>query len=274
MLSLEWIHTTNPLYQVPIWSGVIAVYAGIVVLVVGSISRRHPGTFRGISASILSPLGAIFGLTAIFMAEDVWTNEAAAMRAAKQESLALSQMWTLSDLLDPPLGQKVRDAITAYVHVTLKEEWPLLGPHYHPKHPAAIKADAALHEMALAFVDRLRDNARGNAAATALHQQLQNVHSGRLQRLVIAQSPISHIKVALMVTLGLALILAVAVVHSDGRRLLIGMTIGASAIVAVVLCSVVAFDNPYQESLSHFEVHDLFLMTLDTPGSTSPLTLK
>ena len=147
--------------QAMIYGGVLAIYGIAVISVLYLIKRHAPRSFRGISTSILSPLGAIFGLTATFLIADVWNKNADAQLAVNNEALAINQILNISPSLPEEISQSVRDKTQKYWRTVINEELPILATIKTIDNEISRRARHELYEVAAAVA--------GSAAPASQH---------------------------------------------------------------------------------------------------------
>lgn len=275
MSPLAWLESLPSSQEVAVLVGIMSFYAAIVIVGVHALRSRHPKAFSGVSASIFSPLGAIFGLTATFLGSDVWENEAAALRAVNEEARALSQIWVLSEALGPDLSGAIKGDIRKYSQIVVEQEWPILEKMNDPYNTASLEARALLYDV-LRQVSQYKVTDGIGLASFEINDLMRQVFNNRTQRIDIAIHHVSYTKLYQTLALGLLLILAVAVVHSGELRLLTVMTLGATLVVSLVVCGVIANDEPYEIGASRidpakfYSTHFDFVNGPGNPPVTAP----
>lgn len=263
MHALEWVESLPPAQEVLVLSGFMICYAILVIIVLQAIRTRWPKAFVGVSASVFSPLGAIFGLTAAFLGADVWDNESAALRAVNEEARALSEIWVLADSLGSPIADNIRNDIREYGQIVLEAEWPILETIADPYTETSVKARELLYDI-IHQVSAFKSTDAVGLAQFEIVDLVRQAFTSRTQRIDIAIHHVSYTKLYQTLSLGLLLILAIAVVHSGEFRLLVVMTFGATLVVSLVVCGVIANDEPYEAGAStidpvkFYRVHEDF----------------
>lgn len=263
MSILEWVESLPSTQEVFAISGFMAVYALFVIGIVQTIRVRWPKAFSGVSASVFSPLGAIFGLTAAFLGADVWDNESSALRAVNEEARALSEIWVLSESLGSPTGDNIRADIKEYGQIVLENEWPILEKMADPYNATSVRARELLYDI-IRQVALYKSTDELGLAQFEIVDLVRQAFVSRTQRIDIAIHHVSYTKLYQTLSLGLLLILAIAVVHSGELRLLVVMTFGATLVVSLVVCGVIANDEPYElggsriDPVKFYRVHQDF----------------
>lgn len=262
MSPLAWLESLPSTEEVLVLSAVLGFYGLLVIIGVYALRRRHPHAFSGVSASIFSPLGAIFGLTAAFLGADVWENESAALRAVNEEARALSEVWVHSSSMGPEIGQAIRDDIRAYSRLVLEKEWPILEQISDPYNEASVQARDLLYDIMRKVAQYKAEDGVG-LAPFEIDDLLRQVFTSRTLRIDIAIHHVSYTKLYQTLALGLLLILAVAVVHSGELRLLVIMTFGATLVVGLVVGGVLANDEPYEIGASSIDPAKFYPVHMD-----------
>jgi hypothetical protein len=220
----------------------VALFACAVILLTRLLSRVAASSLSGVSASLMSPLGALFGLTAAFLAASVWDSHGQAVRAANLEARSLSEAWVTAGSLPDALRGDVRQDVDSYVHLVVTQEWPLMGSLTSFNNPVSNRARDTLltpiHNLMAA-------SGAPSPALTATANALQSAFEARSRRIDIALHRISLVQLSSTVVLGLLLVTLVAVTHhrDPGAQIIaVGLV---SLAVAVSVTTIVAHDNPF-----------------------------
>jgi len=225
----------------------VGLFACALILLTRLLSRAAEASLSGVSASLMSPLGALFGLTAAFLAASVWDSHGQAVRAANLEARSLSEAWVTASSLPDPLRGDVRHSIQTYVHLVVTEEWPLMASLSSFNNPVSNRARDAL----LAPIHSLMaaDGVPSPAVAATAHE-LQSAFEARSRRIDIALHRISLVQLSSTVALGFLLITLVAVAHHrhlGSQIIAVGLV---SLAVAVSVTTIVVHDNPFSGYLA------------------------
>ena len=102
-------------------------FALFTVLMVVAVRRRYPEAFKNVSPGILSPIGALFALTASFLIADVWNKNANSLDVVANETQAVHQILNISSRLPEPLPNFIRSRMDDYRRLVLEEEAPALS---------------------------------------------------------------------------------------------------------------------------------------------------
>jgi hypothetical protein len=225
----------------------VGLFACGVILLIRLLSRVAAPSLSGVSASLMSPLGALFGLTAAFLAASVWDSHGQAVRAANLEARSLSEAWVTAGSLPDALRGDVQQSVETYVHLVVTEEWPLMGSLTSFNNPVSNRARDTLltpiHSLMAAA------GAPSPALAATAHE-LQSAFEARSRRIDIALHRISLMQLASTVVLGLLLITLVAVTHHrdlGAQIIAVGLV---SLAVAVSVTTIVVHDNPFSGYLA------------------------
>jgi hypothetical protein len=225
----------------------VALFGVAAIVVTRRVSRIAAGSLSGVSASLMSPLGALFGLTAAFLAASVWQSHGEAVDAANLEARSLSEAWVAAANLPDPLRAEVRGRIETYVREVVGEEWPHMATIGSFNDPIINRSRADL----MAPIRRLvTEDHMPSAALTSTEHALQTAFEARSRRIEIALHRISLVQLGSTVALGLLLITLVAVVHHgllSSQIIAVGLT---SFAVTVAIAAIVMHDNPFSGYLS------------------------
>lgn len=260
----------HALEEVVIVSSFILVYALVIFFVIYLLRCRYPRAFSGINPAIVSPLGGIFGLTVAFLTSDVWNNNALALHAVNDEARALSQVWVVSSRLDPPLRDQIRAHVITYERIVLDEEWPLLPTIRDPDNPVSRKARAELYAIMALVADGGGASGQERVAANVFTLTVEAFRN-RTQRIAIAIDYDEYAKLYLALGLGFMMILGVALIHVEDRRVLFGIVMGASVVTILVIGTAIANDEPFERGWSGINLARFFDITGEMKDFTPPL---
>jgi len=256
--------------QAMIYGGVLAIYGIAVISVLYLIKRHAPRSFRGISTSILSPLGAIFGLTATFLIADVWNKNADAQLAVNNEALAINQILNISSGLPKEISQSVRDKTQKYWRTVINEELPILATIKTIDNEISRRARHELYEVASAVAS--------STAPASLHifNLVDDTFKYRSQRMVVAVDVTESKRIELCIFLAAFLILAVAITHNEKTHIMIIMTFSATLVTSMVICFAAINGKPFDYKASLLTKAGFFKIVEETellskPNTTNPL---
>ncbi len=232
----------NSLVQGILTFGFIGLFGVFLILATAYAARFASAAMSGVSASMMSPLGALFGLIAAFLGASVWQNHGEAVVAANLEARSLSEAWiTASDLPDP-LRSNVQRNIDSYVNSVVSEEWPIMTSISSLDNPISNKARVYLSN---AIRQLVANDRTPSIALSSTAQELRTAFSARSRRLDVALHRISGLQFASTLALGLLLMTLVAIVHHTARHAQItGVTLAGLA-VAITIGSIVVHDDPF-----------------------------
>jgi hypothetical protein len=220
----------------------VSLYAVLVVVATRIAARYARSALEGVSSSALGPIGALFGLTAAFLASSVWQSHGQAVDAANLEARSLSQAWVDSTGLPDKLRTEVRTGIENYVHAVVSDEWPRMSSLTSAHDAASMRASGYLMAAIRPLVTG--DN-MPSEAMTSTAEALQAAFEARSRRMEITLHRISVVQLASTVALGMLVIAMVAVLHHaslSSQIIAIGLT---SFAAAVALSAIVIHDDPF-----------------------------
>jgi hypothetical protein len=225
----------------------VGLFAATIVVVTAFIARFAGSGISGVSASLMSPLGALFGLTAGFLAASVWQNHGDGVAAATREARAIAEVRLTSSYLAEPLRSDVQTGIRTYEKIVVEEEWPALPTIMTEDNPVSNRARDALLATARRVIS---SDAPPSLALTGTVQAVRLVAEARASRMDVALRRISGVQLVSTLILGLLLITLVAVVHHTSRLSQIIGVFLASCAVANTIGAIVAHDNPFEGYLA------------------------
>jgi hypothetical protein len=225
----------------------VGAAAMILALATRVASRRAGHALTGVSTSLLSPLGALFGLTAGFLGAAVWQNHGEAVAAAGQEARALAEAWVAADSIPDPVRTQTQHGIDDYVHIVVTKEWPLLTKIRSANNPVSNAAGDVLMKTVRNLVS---PGQPPSMALSATDAALRKAYEARANRIHVAVRRISPVQLAATMALGVLLMALVAVVHHGSRQSQLIALLLVSLAVAVTVTTVVVNDNPFAGYLS------------------------
>jgi Protein of unknown function (DUF4239) len=219
------------------------VYLAVVRL---AVDDRRARAFKALSPAMLPPLGVIFGLLVGFVAVQVWNDFDNAKLAVATEASALRSVVLLAEILPDEQRIHVGTLVNRHIDEAVNQEWPAMAQH---RLTLASSPTALLEALQLTLLMKPQDESqRGtqremvaelNAALDAWHR-----------RISISQSGVGPIEWAAILLMGLCMLIAIAIVHSDNRSTcaitvaLFATTIALSALV------IAAYSRPFSGAIS------------------------
>ncbi|WP_208948154.1 bestrophin-like domain [Segnochrobactrum spirostomi] len=265
---LEWVHDHFSAFgEALVVTAFVMLYAVVVFAVVLFVKARFPKAFIGISASILSPIGGIFGLSAAFLTADVWASNVDALRAVNDEARALSRMWSLAGGLTEPAKSEIRGDIVAYARIVETDEWPILATIHSPDYPIGQEARGRLYAIQT-LTSRHSDNPDDQIILRNIYDLSGKAFDARTRRIVIAIDGSAYGKLYLAIGLGLVLIVGVAVTHS-AHPIQTGFMTAATALVVVMVLGIV-LGRPFDQGWSRIEPAKFFDVAGEVRGGEIP----
>jgi hypothetical protein len=227
--------------------GFVGLFAVVMILVIGRASRVAGHVLGGVSASLMSPLGALFGLTAAFLGSSVWQNHGDAIVAANLEARSLAEAAISADRLPEPTRTAVEQGISRYIHTVITEEWPRMTSIVSVDNPISLNAR---NDLLVPIRELFAYDGPPSAAVTATQQFLRIAFEARSRRIDIALHRISSVQLLSTLVLGLLLITLVGVVHHGSvPARVVGVSLAAAA-VGVAIAAIVMHDNPFSGYLA------------------------
>lgn len=246
---MNWFFIQSSLMQAVVTFLTVGLFALAMIVLTRWISGFARQSLAGVSVSMLSPIGALFGLTAAFLGSSVALNHADAVVAANQEARALSESWVIAQNLPEPLRGRVQSDIQAYIDAVAKDEWPIMMSVKSANNPISNHTRQHLLDAVHAVI--AAEAAVGPSPALNLTgDALRNAFEARSSRMEIAVRLINGVQFASAFTLGLLLIALVAILHHTARLSQIFAVGLISFAVATAIATIAVQDNPFSGYLA------------------------
>jgi Protein of unknown function (DUF4239) len=243
----DWLHNLPVVWMTVVaFGGTYLVAAVIYAIVMGFTSGERAIAFKGVSPGMLPPLGILFGLFVAFTAAQVWTDTDRATAAISHEAGGLSTVLFLAASFPGEPEARVRSLIQSYIQEAITREWPRMARQNASQR---ITPDALAE--ALKLVLSLTPDGQGQATAQReIVAALEHALDSRRQRIIISRSAVDLVKWSCMFVQAIAMLIAIAMVHSDNRRAAaIAMGLFAAGVAAAVLI-ILAHDRPFTGQIS------------------------
>lgn len=238
----DWLHELPvPLIALLVLVGV-AVLVAVVYLVTKRLAAGSWGdAIRGVSPSLLPPLGIVFALIVGFLAVGVWGDADKAKDAVSSEASALRSVVLLSDEFPPATGSQLRDLVRQHIEHAVRVEWPQMQ-----KRDASLAAISAPLRQAQRTALAYQPSDPGHVdAQRELVASLQQALDARRQRIIVSDSHVNAVKWLGLIALAAVMLAAIACVHiANPRAALVALSLFGAA-TAVVLVMLVAQDEPF-----------------------------
>lgn len=195
----------------------------------------------GVVPPFINIIGVLFGLTLAFLANDTWSAHDRATTSVHREADALRSLIVLTSHLEAPLGDALRQQLTAYAQANAGE-WPQLARrHINPE--VGSQGDTLLHLLSSPAVAQ----AAGSNVQALMLKKASDLRDERDLRISLSQTHINPLKWLGMAFLGLLTLLSVAVVHAEHpKAALVAILLFAFA-AAPTAAIVLIQGNPFQE---------------------------
>jgi hypothetical protein len=253
--------------QAAVYAFIIGVYSIMVILIVLRIRTNSPTILSYVSTSLLSPLGAIFGLTATFLIADVWNKNADAELAVNNEALSVNQILSIAPSLPYPLSNVVRDKTLNYWHIVINEELPILATIKTIDNDISKRARHELYELLSIITTNTQPSIR------TLSNLIDNTFKYRAQRMVVAVDVTESKRIELCILLAFFVILGVAVTHSENTRILTATTASTAMVTSLVICFAVINGKPFDYKASLLTKAGFFNIVDETRLLSTPIDM-
>jgi hypothetical protein len=235
-------------YEHYIYAAVVVLGTALAVLTISFILRREKlraklEPLAGMSASLVTVLGLLFGLTMVFIANDTWNARMRANDAVVREADGLRALIVMANEQAPIVGYSVGDAARSYAGALITE-WPRL--RVRESDPEVIRSgDRLLDIVASAQIAKVA----GQSLQSLMLNKVMEVRASHALRVELAKAHINPLKWVGMAFLGLVTMIALAGLHADkpksGIAAIIFFSLAAAPEAAIVLVQ----GNPFQPPL-------------------------
>ena len=124
----DWIHTLPVAWMaVVVFGGTLLVASAIYGLAMSLAVGDRAQVFKGVSPSVLPPLGIIFALLVAFLVAQAWGDADRANAAVNQEASALRAVVLLSESFPGEARSFLRDRIQQHIQEARTQEWPAMA---------------------------------------------------------------------------------------------------------------------------------------------------
>lgn len=231
-----------PWMAVVVFAAIYLIAASIFWIVTRLAVDDRARAFKAISPGMLSPLGIIFALLLVFIANPVWSNFDQAKRAVATETGALRGIVIIARGLPAEQENRLRTFISEHVNEAVNVDWPAMAKGRatlaNNSIPTFIKAMEFTRSL------KPQDEAQQMAQREIL-TDWEQVRNARRDRFLISQAEVSSIKLAALLLIALCVLTATALVHSD-NRITCGLALGIFATaMAMSMLLIAAYNKPF-----------------------------
>jgi hypothetical protein len=221
--------------------------AGVILAIVTRLARGgRVRILRGVSSSILSPLGTIFGLFVAFIAVQVWNDADRASSAVNREAGALRTSVLLAASFPGEPESRIRELIARHIDEAVSQEWPMMAQQTQSLRVAPRALGEAL-QVVLAWVPKAEGQVIAQREITSA---IESAIDARRQRIIVSRSSVTWVKWACMFLQAICLFIVIAVVHSENRGAgAVALGIFATG-VAVSVLLIASHDRPFSGRIS------------------------
>ncbi len=120
-------------YSMPLWVATVVFIGGCCLLsAAGLYAVRHHYakaegfTHNDVAGPIMGTVGTVLAVLMTFMVVTTWQEYDSAAQGADSEAAELSDLYHESYALPPKFGTPLRVNVLSYMHVVIRDEWPLM----------------------------------------------------------------------------------------------------------------------------------------------------
>ncbi|HET7848978.1 MAG TPA: DUF4239 domain-containing protein [Pseudolabrys sp.] len=224
--------------------GVLAVLYGVAALLIAWLTFGKPFVDRvraidGVVAPFFGAASVLFALLTGFLANDIATRNAQALRAVQVEANELQNVFTLSVASASDM-RSIRAALLAYVKSAIADDWPAME-----NDEGAAKTEAAYSELLHEVSDPKIAKESGEAVHAALLNATVRAGTARSDRIALASDRTTSFKWEVVLVLGVITQISIAIVHLQRRGAQIAALTVFSAAVVVTLGLIALQERPF-----------------------------
>ena len=238
---MTWIYAFPTWLFAPVAIAVFCAVAAGGLLLVRRYGKAERITHNDVAGPIIGTAGTILAVVLSFMVVVVWQEYDASAGNVQREASAMADLHHLALGLPLPLRAVLQRDIDRYVALIVDDEWPLMqhgGRSLKARRLAyAIERDLVAYDPRTAHLETLQSQALG---------LVQTFADARRQRLFDNAQGIPSLMWLAMLTLSAITIAFTYLFRVDSVRAHLVMTVGLSAIVAVIFVLIAELDYPFR----------------------------
>lgn len=238
---MTWIYAFPTWVFAPAAIAVFCAIAGGGLLLVRRYGRAEQLTHNDVAGPIVGTAGTILAVVLSFMVVVVWQEYDASAGNVQREASAMADLHHLALGLPLPLRAALQRDLDRYADVIVSDEWPLMqhGGRSRRAHELAyaIERDLVTYDPPTAHLEALQSQALG---------LVERFADARRQRLFDNDQGIPPLMWLAMLTLSAITIAFTYLFRVQNARAHLFMTVGLSAIVAVIFVLIAELDYPFR----------------------------
>ena len=242
MSPIEFILMKTPTVAL----GTIIVASAVAISIGGLMfTRRFIGIERlkirhEISSTMFHTLGVIYAVVLAFIVIVAWENFDRIDSNVSKEANCYADLSRDANALTEPFRSQAKEAIGVYVKAVVEEEWPMLASGSRSSHTHDLFT--RIWDLYLSYEPETQ---REEIFFTASVQKLNEAGELRTQRIMDSRSHIHTILWAVLLAGGAIIIIFSYFLISEKLRVQIVMTALFSAIIALILFTILMLDFPF-----------------------------
>jgi hypothetical protein len=238
---VTWIYNFPAWVFVPLSIAVFCALAGGGLLLVRRYGKAEQFTHNDVAGPIIGTAGTILAVILSFMVVVVWQEYDASAGNVQREAGALADLHHLAVGLPAPLRGMLQRDMDSYADIIVNDEWPAMqhGGRSSRAHVLAytIERDLVTYVPKTSHDETLQSQALGLVESFA---------DARRQRLFDNDQGIPKLMWLAMLLLSAITIAFTYLFRVDNVRAHLAMTVGLSAIVAVIFVLIAELDYPFR----------------------------
>lgn len=243
----QWILMTYPSYAICIAIIVIAVAFGIcgVLIVRRYVDRSKLKSHHDIAGPLFATLGVIYAVLLGFSTVIVWQQFEDANITLNKEANYYADIYRDMNGLSPEFKEKGEAAMDEYIEAVINDEWKVIG---YGKRSEKVQALAArIWELYSSYQPQTETQKIFLAESV---RKMNEAGEMRRQRLMDANNGLNPVLWLVLIMGGCITISFTFFFGSDNLTLQLVMTTLLSALIGLLLFTILAMDHPYSGDVS------------------------
>jgi len=238
---VTWIYDFPAWVFMPVAIAVFCAIAGGGLLLVRRYGERERITHNDVAGPIIGTAGTILAVVLSFMVVVVWQEYDASAGNVQREASALADLHHLALGLPTPLRGVLQRDLDRYAEIMVADEWPLM------QHGGrSIRAHDLAYTIERDLVAYAPSTPRQETLQTRALALVETFADARRQRLFDNDQGVPKLMWAAMLALSAITIAFTYLFRVDSVRAHLFMTLGLSAIVAVIFVLIAELDYPFR----------------------------
>jgi hypothetical protein len=244
--------TQQIILLVPSWLLALLMIGGTSVLsVVGLLTVRHfipqhsLKNHHEVASPIFGTLGTIYAVFLAFIVIAVWQNFDRTSSGVQQEAIAVADLYRNSEAFAPEFNREVGDLLREYRQKVVRDEWKALA-----QGKGSPEVEKLVREIWTLYTRYTPRNPTEQSFFDESVEKLNTFRELRRQRLMDAKTGIHALLWVILIAGGVVTISFTFLFGVENLKAQMIMEIMLSAIIALILFTILSMDFPFSGSIS------------------------